>query len=290
MAEVDKTVAGLTPQEWEEHLELVADDPEKLQAALEALDREMHQESSWVHENPTPGPLFKAVFRFFGKKDDDIQGLGQQIKVELHAERRLQDRYRGWLPGEEWCDRLFPYLKDFGGEVHHESGGLQFEGFTKYKGVERKQKTEVFAFYLNERFPGRAPANFHLSFNAEDGELVIERVYKMELPRPSDGPSVVRLVMAELEADVVPKLNDLKKLVVDNAANVETRQALIEARPDAEGVNYEPVEGADVDATPLGHLMRKFISELGLDSGDFVIRVNRFGVLKIILPIKSDKA
>ena len=290
MTEVDNTVAGLTPQEWEDHLESVADNPEKLQAALEALNHEMHQETSWVHENPTPGPLFKAVFRFFGKNDGDLEDLGHQIKDELHAERRLQDRYRGWLPGEEWCDRLFPYLKEFAGEVHQESAGLQFEGFTKYQGIERKLKTAVFAFFLNERFPGRAPANFHMSFNAEDGELVIERVYKMELPRPPEGPSVSRLVMAELVADLVPKLNDLKKLVVDNAANVETRQALIEARPDSEGVNYEPILGANVDATPLGYLMRKFATELGLESGDFVIRVNRYGVLKIILPIKSEEA
>jgi len=281
----DDTVAGLTPDQWQEHLDAISEDPDALATQLAALEQEMRQENTWVHDNPTPGPIFKAIFRFLKRRDDDLEQLGAKIHSELHAERRLKERYRGWLPGEQAADRLFPFLKDFGGEVQPEAGGLQFEGFAKYKGLKRGSKVEVFAFYLNERFPGRDPANFHLSFTPADGELVIARVYKMELPRAA-GESAARAVLAELIGDIAPDPGAIHKLVVDNAANLETRQALLALDRSDGSVRYSIKAGADPARTPLGHLMLRLAAELGLAAGELSARVDRFGVLKITLPVE----
>lgn len=280
----DTSVAGLTPEQWETRLDSVRHDPAKLAEALGELEQEMRQENTWVHENPTPGPVFKAIFRFFNRQDDDLESLGKQIHSELHAELRLKERYRGWLPGEEATDRLFPYLKDFGGEVHPDPEGIQFPGFLKYKGIKCNSKCEVFAFYLNERFPGRDPANFHLSFSPTDGVLVIARIYKMELPRLRCR-SAARAVAVELIDDIAPDLTAIKELVVDNAANLETREAMLRVTRTEDETLYELKSRAVPAKTPLGHMMLELAKQLGLVPGEFQARANRFGVLKIRLPV-----
>ncbi len=281
----DDSVAGLTPDQWEERLDSVSDEPEKLAAALEQLEQEMRQEDTWVHDNPTPGPIFKAIFRFFSREDDRLEALGEKIHSELHAERRLKDRYRGWLPGEVPTDRLFSYLKDFGGEVHPDEEGVQFEGFLKYKGLHRGTTVDAFTFFLNDRFPGRDPANFHLSYLPAFGELVIKRVYKMELPRRK-GKSAARAVLAEMVDEIVLDRSTIRSLVVDNAANIETRQAFLRVTRTEDDVKYEIRARVDPAKTPLGHLMLKMAARLGLKPGDFTSKVNQFGVLKISLPVK----
>ena len=233
MDKVNKSVSGLTPDQWEEQLEQVAEDPAALADSLGQLEHEMHQENVWMHKNPTCGNLFKTLFRFFGQHNTSLEQLGKRIQEELHAERRLKERYRSWMPGEDYLDRLFPYLKGFGAPVQPDDGGLQFPGFTKYKGIKRGAKIEVFSFYISNRFPGRDPANFHLSFDSKEGELVIERVYKMELPRIEGIPTVGRAVTAELIADITTQPAVIRRLVIDNAANLKTREALIISHKDA---------------------------------------------------------
>ncbi len=286
MSDKDEDISGLTPEQWEKRLEQAAGDPDNLGRLLQELKTEMSGENTWLHENPTPGKVFSLVFHFLGRDDDDLRRLGRRIDEELSAERDLKRRYRGWLPGEDAQDRLFLYVKDFPGEISPSPDGLQFEGFLKYKGVAAHGSLrEVFAFYLNERFPGRDPANFYLSFDSRTGALVIKRVYKMELPRRRAGPTAARAVLAELVADVCDSVEQIESIVVDNAANIETRKALVRARHGDDGVVYEPIQDARVEQTPLGHLMLKLAHELRLDPKDFSIRVMPFGVLEIVLPV-----
>jgi hypothetical protein len=288
MSDKDQDISGLTPEQWERRLEQAAGDPQELGRVLKKLEAEMRGENTWLHENPTPGKVLSLVLRFIGRDDDDLRRLDRKLDTELSDERELKRRYRGWLPGESAQDRLFSYVKDFAGEIGPSPNGLQFEGFLKYKGVSAHGSLhEVFAFYLNRRFPGRDPANFQLSFDSRTGALVIKRVYKMELPRPPRGPSAARAVLAELAADVCGSVGKIKSLVVDNAANIETRKALMRARHTEDGVVYEPIPGAEVEKTPLGHMMQKLAKELDLKPGDFSIRVMPFGVLEIVLPVSE---
>lgn len=277
---------GLSPEDWETQLEAAADDAGRLAASLGRLKTEMEQERSWLHENPTPGGVFKALFRFFNSGAADLEQLGATLRAELYAERRLRRRYRSWLPDEAPVDRLLPYLKGFGGEIQRAPDGLQFPGFIKFKGLEHNDAHQAFAFFLDARFPGRDPANFHLSFEPLRGELVIERVYKKELPRPARGPSAARAVLAELARDITPDLRAVRLLVVDNAANLETRRALLRVERESGRARYRLRPDAAVARTPLGHLMRAFAGELGLRPGAFRLRVNAFGVLKIELPVE----
>jgi hypothetical protein len=280
--------AGLAPGEWERRLEAAAEDPRALGELLSQLDHELHQEGTWLHANPSPGKLLKTIFRFFGRlQDDDLEHLGEQIKAEMQSEHQIRERYRSWLPGEIWSDRLVAYLKDFAGPVEPDAGGLQFPGFQKYTGVLRGQRVEAFALFLNQRFPGRDPANFHIGFDPPSGELVIERVYRMELPRRANGPSPARAVLAEMIAAVTPSPQAIRSLVVDNAANLQTRKALLVIEQTADSVAYHTRPDAYVGATALGHLMRKLAAELGLRPGQFQIRVNSWGVLKISLPVDA---
>jgi len=279
-------LSGLTPEEWESRLEEAADQPDRLAGILKELDHEMRQEKTWLHENPEPGDLFSTILEFLGRpEDDDLERLGSEIRSELQKERWLKKRYRSWLPGEVHLDRLFRYLKDFGGEVRRDDGGLQFPGFLKYKGIRRKSKDEVFVFYLSERFPGRNPANFHVAFDASNGDLLFKRAYKKEL-RVLDGMTTVgRAVLSELIREVVPSLSDIRAFVADNAANIRTRQALIASRKKGNSVVYEPRPDCDVASTPLGNLMSKLALEMGLTPGGFHLEVRPFGMLHIELDI-----
>ncbi len=281
----DQSVTGLTPQEWEKRLKRAASDPQALEKVLQELDREMRQEKTWLHENPSPGKLLSLVFRFIGHDDKDFGHLGQRINEELEWEKTLKRRYRGWLPGEEALDRLFPYLKDFMGTVSPCTDGIGFEGFLKFKGVYKGSESEVFTFYLNERFPGRDPANFHLLFDPANGSLVIKRVYRMELPSLPKGPSTARAILAEMIHDICPTMDKIESIVVDNAANLDTRKALIHPRHTDDGVVYELTHGASVERTPLGHLMLKLSEELGMSHTGFSIRVTSFGILEIKLGV-----
>jgi hypothetical protein len=279
-------LSGRTPEEWESRLEEAADQPDRLGEIVEELDHEMRQERTWLHENPEPGDLFSTILEFLGRpEDDDLERLGSQIKSELQKERWLKKRYRSWLPGEVYQDRLFRYLKDFGGEVRRDDSGLQFPGFLKFKGFRRESRHGVFAFYLSERFPGRDPANFHVAFDPSNGDLLFKRAYKMELPVLDGMTTVGRAVLSELIRDVVPSLSDIRAFVVDNAANISTRQALIASRKQDDSVVYEPRPDGDVASTLLGNLMLKLALEMGLLPGDFRLEVRPFGMLRIELDI-----
>lgn len=281
-----ENVSGRTPAEWERLLEEAADRPDRLAALLESLESEIKQETSFLHEKAEPDNLFAIILDFFGApEDNDYERLAQKIKSELEAERRLKRRYRSWLPGEDVLERLFPFVKNFNGEVREDSGGLQFEGFLKFKGVSRGARSEVYTLYLSERFPGRDPANFHILFDGAKGDLVIKRVYRKELPRIDRPATAARAVLAEMIHDIVPALSDLRTIVVDHAANVETRQALIVSRPDGDAVSFELDPGGDPAATPLGNLMKKLAGELGLEPGAFRMEILAYGVLKIELSI-----
>ncbi len=286
-------VSGLTPQQWERRLEEAADDPEALAAVLGELEREMHQEKTWLHDNPEPGNLLDAVLSFFGQEDGDVELLGQRIKSELRLERHLEERYRSWLPGEDYLDVLFPYLKAFGDEVAPDPGGLQFPGFGKYKGVRRgSASSEIWVFYIADRFPGRDPANFHVTFRRETGELLIKRVYKKELPRIDGISTVGRAVLAEMIRELVPSLVDIRELEVDNAANQATRDALLRFTPSGDGVEFALRDDADPARTPLGHLMLKLVSELGMrpvasETGPFRVFLGRFGTLRIEMSVTA---
>ncbi len=73
--------AGLPPEEWETQLEAAADDAGRLAALLERLKAEMERERTWLHHNPTPGGVFKALFRFFGGDDADLEQLGKTLRA-----------------------------------------------------------------------------------------------------------------------------------------------------------------------------------------------------------------
>jgi len=280
------TVSGRTPAEWEGLLEEAADRPERLAELLDSLEIEIRQETSFLHEKAEPGNLFTIILDFFGlPEDSDYERLARKIKSELEAERSLKRRYRSWLPGEDVLERLFPFIKNFNGEVREHSGGLQFEGFLKFKGIGRCARSEVYTLYLSERFPGRDPANFHLLFDEAKGELVIKRVYRKELPRIDRPTTAARAVLTEMIRDIVPASSDIRTIVVDHAANVETRQALIVSRRDGAEVSFELDPGGDPAATPLGNLMTKLAVELGLEPGAFRLEILAYGVLKIELAI-----
>jgi len=282
-----KDTAGLTPGQWEQRLEGAAAEPQRLAEVLEQLDREMRQENTWLHENPEPGGVLRLVLRFLGRDDDDdLVGLGRRIDGELRAERALERRYRGWQSGEEALDRVYPYIKDFPGEVRACADGLQFPGFLKFKGVaDTGTVHEAVAVYLNERFPGRDPANFRLCFVKDRGRLIIKRVFRKELPRRRERPSTARAVLIELVDDLCPGRECIRELVVDNAANVATRQRLLLSRDTGEGTVYRLRTDGRVEDTPLGKLMLRLARELGLKPGDFRLRLLPYGILEIRLAV-----
>jgi hypothetical protein len=281
------TAAGRTPTDWRERLEKASCDPTLIKEELRELECEMRQERSWLHENPAPGGLIKSIMGFLqDDQDDNYQRLADKIQKELSGERRLVDKYRSWLPGETAKDRLCLYLKDFGGMIELENKGAQFPGFIKYQGFhENAEVRESYIFYLNEKFPGRDPANFHVVFVKETGAVIIKRVYRMELPRVK-GKSAAREVLKEMICELVPDILAVTELEVDNAANVETRKALMKARTDSKGAVFALRSDADPAQTPLGHLMVKLMGELGVTAGDFKAVVLPFGMLKIELFVK----
>jgi len=254
-------------------------------------DVSMRQERTWLHDNPEPGKLFAAVFAFFGKEDADVEALGKELKDELQVERYLEEQYRSWLPGEDFLDVLFPYLKDFGEQVALDVGGLQFPGFDKYKGVRRSgSSSEIWVFFISRRFPGRDPANFHVSFLRDTGELIVKRVYKKELPRIDGISTVGRAVLAEMIHELVPSLADIREFEVDNAANQATRDGLMTSRPSGDGVEFVLRDDADAAKTPLGHLMLKLVGELGMKPGPFRLFLGPFGTLRIEMSVSATRA
>jgi hypothetical protein len=284
-------VSGLTPATWEDRLGKAASDPRRLAELLSELEGEISREHTFLHGDPEPDNLLSLVLDFFGLPDDnDYEGLGKRIETELAAERWLKKRYRSWLPGEEVLDRIFPYVKNFGADVREDRSGLQFPGFQKHKGIRRGKTSEAYVLYLSERFPGREPANFHLLHDPAEEELVIKRVYRKELPRIEGSTSAARAVLAEMAAEIVPSLPALRSLLVDNAANVETRQALISSRREDDEVVFALKPTADPAATPLGNLMVKLARELGLVPGQFSCQVCAFGMLKIELGLQPPPA
>jgi hypothetical protein len=284
-------VSGLTPATWEDRLGKAASDPRRLAELLSELEGEISREHTFLHGDPEPDNLLSLVLDFFGLPDDnDYEGLGKRIETELTAERWLKKRYRSWLPGEEVLDRIFPYVKNFGADVREDRSGLQFPGFKKHKGIRRGKTSEAYVLYLSERFPGREPANFHLLYDPAEEELVIKRVYRKELPRIEGSASAARAVLAEMAADIVPSLPALRSLLVDNAANVETRQALISSLREDDEVIFALKPTADPAATPLGNLMVKLARELGLVPGQFSCQVCAFGLLKIELALQPPPA
>lgn len=287
----EKEVSGLTPAIWEDRLGKAASDPRRLAEVLGDLEGEIHREHTFLHDDPEPDNLLSLILDFFGLPDDnDYEGLGKRIEAELATERWLKKRYRSWLPGEEVLDRIFPYIKNFGGDVREEKSGLQFPGFLKYKGIRRGKTSEAYVLYLSERFPGREPANFHLLYSPAEEELVIKRVYRKELPRIEGITTAARAVLAEMAAEIVPSLPSIRSLLVDNAANVATRQALISSRREGGEVVFTLRPAADPAATPLGNLMVKLARELGLAPGRFSCQVCAFGMLKIELDIQPPPA
>ena len=281
-------VSGLTPAIWKDRLEKAASDPRRLAELLGKLEGEIHREHTFLHEDPEPDTLLSLILDFFDLPDDnDYDELGKRIEAELAAERWLKKRYRSWLPGEEVLDRIFPYIKNFGADVREERSGLQFPGFLKYKGIRWGKTSEAYVLYLSERFPGREPANFHLLYSPAEEELVIKRVYRKELPRIEGTATAARAVLAEMAAEIVPSLPSVRSLLVDNAANVATRRALISSRREDGEVVFALRPGADPAATPLGNLMVKLARELGLVPGQFSCRVCAFGMLKIELGLQS---
>ena len=277
--------AGLTPEQWHDRLEAAANDPELLSKELAALESEISREGSWLHLNPAPDSLISGVLSFFaGETDQDT--LARKIKSELHREHRLKERFRARKPGESWRDRVFAYIKDFPGEILADENGVQFPGFSKYQGLVWNRKPETYVFYINEKFPGRDPANFHVQFDPETGEVLIKRVYKMDLPRPETGSSAARSVLAEMIFELIPNLSVVKSLVVDNAANIKTRQTLMCAKTGSGNPTYEKVEGADAAATPLGHMLEKLAKELGLVPEGFGCQLLPYGMLRLWVEVK----
>lgn len=277
-------MAGRTPEEWEAALEHAVDHPEHLDALLAELDREVLAESSWIRDNPAPSRLTRALLRWLGRGDEDRAELEARLKRELAWERGLVKRYRTWLPRESYQDRLSLYLKDFPAEVAPDPTGLQLPGFSRYAGVYRSATTsQVFCFFVDDRFPGRDPANFSLRFEATTGELVLERLYKKELPRPPDGRPVGRVIVRELALDLVGDPARIRQIEVDNAANQETRKALMITREEDGRLAFEPRPGADPRKTPLGHFMVKLAGELGLAELEMRFFVQLLGVIRIEL-------
>jgi hypothetical protein len=129
-----------------------------------------------------------------------------------------------------------------------------------------------------------------VAFDASNGDLLIKRVYKMELPVLDGMTTVGRAVLSELIRDVVRSLSDIRAFVVDNAANTSTRRALIASHETDDGVVYEPRPDCDVASTPLGNLMSKLALEMGLTPGRFQFEVRPFGMLHIELGILPSAA
>jgi hypothetical protein len=276
-----EAAAGLTPAMWRTRLEQAASDPDALAQQLRELKREIRNEHSFLESIPSPDGLLERVLSFFQDREDhDYQRLGKRIEEELRHEKQVFKRYRGWKPGEEWEDRLFLYLKDFPGEVERDPGGVQFPGFDKFSGLHSGRFTrESYVLFLNRRFPGRDPANFHLLFRERTGELVIKRVYKKELPRYQGKSSAARAVLAEMIRGMVPDLSLIREFDIDNAANRETRQALLAGDTNA-------ADPAQLEQTPLGYLMKQLAVELGLTPGTFRYQIMPFEMIRIELAIK----
>jgi len=284
-------VAGLEPEEWERRLEAAAADPEALASVLSGLDHEIRQEKTWLHDNPSPGPLLRIILGFLGDdEDEDLERLGEQITAELQHERALWERYRPWRPGEDHLERLYPFIKDFHGEIALEEDGLQFPGFTRHGGVAGGPDPEAMALFLSDRFPGRIPASFHVAFHRRDGEIVIKRVFKRELPRVEGITTVGRAVTAELIRRVAPGLERIRELVVDNAANQQTRRLLLRHQPGSGRASFTPAPGADVAATPLGHFMVELARELGLVPGELRMEIRAYGLLRLELDVRGGVA
>jgi hypothetical protein len=277
-------VVGLTPEQWHDRLEQAADDRAALEAALAELESEISREDSWLHMNPAPDSLLSGVLSFFSG-DRDVDQLSKRIKSELHRELRLKTRFRGWNENESWRDRVFAYVKDFPGDMQPDTAGVQFPGWSKYQGQVWNRKPESYIFFINEKFPGRDPANFHVQFDPETGEVLIKRVYKMDLPRIEGISTAARAVLAEMISELIPDLSVVSNLVIDNAANIATRQALIRCKDVQGEPKYEEVEDACVEETPLGHMMRKLATELGLQPGTFTFRVLPYGLLRISIAV-----
>lgn len=279
-------VSGLTPNQWRIRLDEVSKDPVKLSAALVEMEREMKQERSWIHDAPTTEPLMKSIISFFlDDDDDDYVRLGRTIREELAREDRLKDLFRSWMPDENYMDRLFLYVKDFAGNILPDDTGLQFPGFKKYKGINKGYNAEGYVFFLNERFPGRDPANFHVQLDGDDHEVILKRIYRMELPRIEGITTPARAVLAEMIADIAPDPSVIRALVVDNAANIKTRQVLLNSTVTDSGADFSENKKADVAETPLGNLMTKLAQEIALVPGDFDMQVMPYGMLKITLKV-----
>ncbi|OGQ85365.1 MAG: hypothetical protein A2289_01400 [Deltaproteobacteria bacterium RIFOXYA12_FULL_58_15] len=282
----DPDVTGLTPQQWATKLEEVVEDRDRLQAVLGDLDREMRQEKSWIHEHPEPSGVVATLLSFFGRSDDDdVEALGKQLKGELNYERSLRERYRSWKPGEKYDDLIFPFVKDFAAPVQPDDSGLQFPGYLKLKGVRRGKTLEMWVFYISERFPGREPANFHVFFDPRNGELIIKRVYKMDLPAIEGIAAVGRSVLEGMIRELTD-VTTIREIEIDNAANVATREALMTSCKRGDGVHFCVKDGADAAKTPLGHLMKKLSVELGLEPGNFRIFAQPYGMLRLELSVR----
>ncbi len=280
-------VAGLTPRQWEERLEAAVDAPDRLAQVLAALEQEMRRESTWLHEHPSPDGMLAKILDFFARPDDDdVEALGLQLNSELQRERSLRKRYRSWRPSETWGDRLAPYLKQFGGEMRPTLDGLQFPGFSKYDGIAGR---DAMTFFLSDSFPGRDPANFHttLSGDAAQGIVVLKRIYKKELPRIEGISTVGRAVLAEMIRAHVPDVASIKRLEIDNAANRDTRKALIAGQEVNGEAVFEPANDADPSQTILGHLLIRLAEELGLTPGELTFALLPFGMLRLQLVVTA---
>ena len=278
--------SGFTPKQWRERLERAADQPRTLAVEFAELEKEMRSERSFLHSNPSPGGLMKSVMSFLmDDDDDDYERLAKNIRSELARENHLLEQFRSWKPGEDVEDRLFLYVKEFGGTLKPDTKGVQFPGFIKYQGIHSTDtQSESYIFYLNEKFPGRDPANFHLVFIPKTGEVIIKRVYRMELPRQEGQGSPARSVLRELVYEIVPDLNAITEFEVDNAANIKTREALLE--PKEQKGDFGARAGGDAENTPIGHLMKKLCIELGLSPGEYKVHAMPFGMLRIEMFVK----
>jgi len=279
-------VAGRAPEEWEARLEQAAKGLMKLDDVLCELKQEIGSEHSWLEDNPAPSTLARMFLEFVGATDSDRARFEERIEREIAYERSLVRRYRTWRPGESWQDRLNMYLKEFPAQVRADGEGLQFPGFIKYKGTYRSDSvSQAFACYLNERFPGRDPANFYVTYDATSGELILKRIYKKELPRLDGNRSASRAVLRELIGDVAHPVSGIRQIEVDNVANQKTRQDLMIVEKTDGGTIFSTRPGADVENTPLGYLMRTLARELGLEPGPFHVSVQQFGIIRIELDV-----
>jgi hypothetical protein len=279
-------VAGRAPEEWEARLEQAAKGLMDLDGVLCELKQEIGSEHSWIEDNPAPSTLVRMFLEFIGETDGDRNRFEERIEREIAHERSLVRRYRTWKPGESWQDRLNMYLKEFPAQVRADGEGLQFPGFVKYKGIHRSDGAgQAFACYLNERFPGRDPANFYVTFDATSGELILKRIYKKELPRLDGKRSAARAVLRELIRDVADPVSGIRQIEVDNVANRRTRQELMIVEKTDGRTLFSARPGADVEGTPLGYLMRTLAMELGLVPGPFRVSVQQFGIIRIELDV-----